>query len=204
MGELLAAAGRDGEARDVLTIVPKLSADSVIVLRARELLAQLSLAQAASLQEVADQLKKGGVAQDRGRMLDAILLARLLEREDPETGAGRFLAGEVARDSLRALRLARTLFVGLPPASPLAPKGWLAAGALASDSAGYYASEARRRWPSSTYVLAVDGKDSSDSLSIAAPEAALRTAWAHAIVLFADSVNAHRSETISAPASTPR
>jgi len=128
---------------------------------------------------------------------------RVLDREEPETGAGRFLAAEVARDSLRAIRLAQALFVGLPPASSLAPKAWLAAGALSRDSAAAYAAEARRRWPKSPYVLAIDGKDSSDSLSIAEPEAALRSAWAHAIVLYGDSLGAHRAETVRATPSGP-
>jgi hypothetical protein len=168
------------------------------------LLGQLSLAQAVSLQDVSDQLKRSGSTPQGSRLADAVLLARILEREGAETGAGRFLAAEVARDSLRAIRLARMLFMALPPTSPLAPKGWLAAGALSADSVGFFVTEARRRWPASTYVLAVDGKDSPDSLSIAAPEAALRAAWDHAIVVYADSLNAHRAAAITGPATAPR
>jgi hypothetical protein len=196
LGELLASTGRDDEARDVLAVVPRLSADSAIVGRARVLLAQLSLGQATSVDEVADLLKRARPALDRGRLADAVLLVRLLEREDPETGAGKFLAAEIARDSLRAVRLARILFVGLPPLSPLAPKAWLAAAALAGDSASAFAIEARRRWPASPYVLAIDGRDSADTLSIAVPEAALRTAWGHAIVVYGDSLLAHRATAV--------
>ena len=203
IGELLVSSARDAEARDVLAAVPRLSADSAIVGRARELLAQLSIAQATSAAEVADLLRRARPALDGGRLGDALLLVRVLEREQPETGAGRFLAAEVARDSLRALRLARSLFVGLPPASPLAPKAWLAAGALSGDSATVYATEARRRWPASPYVLAIDGRDSSDSLSIVQPEAALRSAWAHAIVVYGDSLGVHRAETVRASPSGP-
>ena len=203
IGELLVSSARDAEARDVLAAVPRLSADSAVIGRARELLAQLSLAQATSAAEVADLLRRARPALDGGRLGDALLLVRILEREQPETGAGRFLAAEVARDSLRAVRLARTLFVGLPPDSPLAPKAWLAAGALSGDSATAYATEARRRWPASPYVLAIDGKDSSDSLSIAQPEAALRSAWAHAIVVYGDSLGAHRAEAVRASPSGP-
>lgn len=204
VGELLSGAGRDVEAYDVLTAVPKLASDSALVGRARDLLAQLSLARATTLQEVSDQLKRSRSPTDGSRLAAAVILARLLEREDPETGAGRFLAGEVARDSLRAMRLARVFFVSVPGESPLAPKGWLAAGALAGDSAGYYASEARRRWPASPYVLAIDGKDSADSMSIVVPEAALRAAWAHGIVLYADSAIAIRGATIGMPTPAPR
>jgi len=203
IGELLVSSERDSEARDILAAVPRLSADSLIVGRARELLAQLSLAQATSPTEVAEILSRSRPARDGGRLGDALLLVRVLEREEPETGAGRFLAAEVARDSLRAIRLAQSLFVGLPPGSSLAPKAWLAAGALSRDSAAAYAVEARRRWPKSPYVLAIDGKDSSDSLSIAEPEAALRSAWAHAIVLYGDSLGAHRAETVRATPSGP-
>lgn len=203
IGELLVSSARDSEARDVLAAVPRLSADSVVVGRARELLAQLSLAQAASATEVAEILSRARPALDGGRLGDALLLVRVLLREEPETGAGRFLAAEVARDSLRATRLAHSLFVGLPATSALAPKAWLAGGALSRDSAPAYAAEARRRWPASPYVLAIDGKDSSDTLSIAEPEAALRRAWAHAIVLYGDSLGAHRAETVRATPSGP-
>ena len=203
IAELLVSSARDAEARDILAAVPRLSADSLVVGRARELLAQLSLAQATSAIEVADILSRTRPALDGGRLGDALLLVRVLEREAPETGAGRFLAAEVARDSLRAIRLARSLFRGLPTTSPLAPKGWLAAGALSGDSAAAYAADARRRWPNSPYVLAIDGKDSSDSLSIAEPETALRSAWAHAIVLYGDSLGAHRAETVRATRSGP-
>ena len=201
IGELLAGAGRDAEAREALAMVPRLSADSVVVSRARDLMSQLALASATSLDEVSEQLKK-----PRGsdvRLANAALLARVLVREDPITGAGRFLAGEVARDSLRAARLARSLFITIPAASPLSAKGWLAAAALAGDSAGAYVAQARRRWPNSPYVLAVDGRDSSDSLAIAVPELALRAAWTHAIVVYGDSLTSRRAAATGAASPPP-
>lgn len=196
IGELLAGAGRDAEALEILALVPRLSADSVLVGRARDMLSRLTLARATSLDEVAEQLKKSRTTD--ARLTDAAFLVRVLLREDPVTGAGRFLAGEVARDSLRATSLARSLFTGLPESSALAPKGWLAAAAIAGDSAAAYVGHARTRWPASPYVLAVDGKDTSDSLSIAAPEAALRAAWMHAIVVYGDSLTSRRAGTIGA------
>lgn len=201
IGELLAGAGRDVEARETLALVPRLSADSVVVSRARDLMSQLALANAASLDEVTEQMKNPRASDVR--LASAALLARVLAREDPITGAGRFLAGEVARDSLRATRLARSLFVTIPETSPLAAKGWLAAAALAGDSAGAYVSHARGRWPTSPYVLAVDGKDANDSLAIAVPELALRAAWAHAIVVYGDSVLSRRAATIGTASPPP-
>ena len=204
IGELLASSGRDADAREVLLSVPRLSSDSNLVARARELLAQLSLSQAATPSEVAELLKRSRPAPEIRRLDDALLLVRILDRLDGENGAGRFLAAEVARDSLHAIRLSRSLFVGLPAASPLAPKAWLAAGALAGDSAATYVAVARSRWPSSPYVLAVDGRDSPDTLAIVAPESMLRDAWARAIVVYGDSLATHRAAAVrESPPTTP-
>ena len=97
----------------------------------------------------------------------AASLARLIGLRDsvtPATPGGdmqTFLAGELARDELRALPLARQLFVQVAdrwPTSPYAAKALLAARVLAPGD-----SELRARieteYPADPYVLAVRGEE---------------------------------------------
>jgi hypothetical protein len=135
-----------------------------------------------------------------GRSSSAVLLARVLAAEDSTTGAGRFLAAEVLRDSLFARRAARTLFTSLPTASPLAAKGWLAAAAITPDSALAFVATVRSRWPDSPYLAALDGKPSTDTLAVAA-DSLLRRAWDRAIVIFGDSAAARRGRASTLPTS---
>jgi hypothetical protein len=131
-------------------------------------------------------------ASGSGRKSEAVLLARVVAAEDSATGAGRFLAAEVLRDSLAARRAARALFTSLPAGSPLAPKGWLAAAAITPDSAPAFVATARSRWPDSPYIAVLDGKPSVDTLAVAA-DSLLRHAWDLAIVVYADSIAARHA-----------
>jgi hypothetical protein len=135
-----------------------------------------------------------------GRSAFAVLLARVLSTEDSATGAGRFLAAEVLRDSLFARRAARALFTSLPTGSPLAAKGWLAAAAMTPDSAPGWVAVVRTRWPNSPYLAALDGKPSTDTLAVAA-DTLLRAAWERAIVVYTDSVAARRARGAAPPVS---
>ena len=124
----------------------------------------------------------------------------MLAVEDSSTGAGRFLAAEILRDSLAARRAARVLFRSLPAGSALAAKGWLAAAAITPDSAPAFVGIARSRWPDSPYIAALDGKSSTDTLAVAA-DSLLRRAWDRAIVVYTDSVAARHAP--ASPQPTP-
>ena len=184
IAEHLIDAGRGPDARALLAPVPRLTSDSAIVNRARDAMLGISLRETASIDEmdrVARREALGG-----GRSSDAVLLARVLSAVDSASGAGRFLAAEVLRDSLFARRAARALFTSLPTGSPLAAKGWLAAAALTPDSAMVFVATVRSRWPDSPYLAALDGRPSIDTLAVAA-DTLLRRAWDRAIAVYTDS-----------------
>ncbi|HEX2718177.1 MAG TPA: hypothetical protein VHM67_10885 [Gemmatimonadaceae bacterium] len=201
-GELLAADGRDADARAVVAPLARGSTrDSASVDRARDMIRRGTLRDATSLDEMESRLRaidpRGGTES-----VDlVVLLARTLAASDTGDGAGRFLAAEVVRDSLGALGVARALFTSLPAAAPLAPKGWLAAAALAGDSAPDYVAIARRRWPRSPYVRALDGSEGSDGTAFLG-DSALRVTWERAVTTFSDSVAARRAAILIA--SPPR
>ncbi|HEX2780235.1 MAG TPA: hypothetical protein VHM30_12105 [Gemmatimonadaceae bacterium] len=199
LAELLLQSGRDADARKMLAPVPRLSADTALVARARDAMLGVALRDASTLDEIARDAR--GESGARGRVASSVLLARMLASRDTATGAGRFLAGEVLRDSIGASRAARTLFTMLPVGSPLAAKGWLAAARLAGDSSARYVEVARSRWPDSPYLRALDGRAGGDTLAIAA-DTLLRKAWDEAIVVYRDSLEARRAASV--PPAAPR
>ncbi len=76
-----------------------------------------------------------------------------------------FVAGELARDSLDAPRLAGTQFRRVAegwPASPFAPKALLAAVALEPDDADSLRALLRERYPESPYLRLAEGADAAD------------------------------------------
>ena len=196
VAERLIDAGRGLDARLLLTPVPKLSSDTALVARVRDEMLGIGLRDLSSLDEIDRTARREPSVN--GRTSDAVLLARVLSVEDSATGAGRFLAAEVLRDSLRARRAARALFTSLPAGSPLAPKGWLAAAAMTPDSAPAFVATAHSRWPDSPYIAAFDGKPSTDTLAVAA-DSLLRRAWERAIVVYNDSAVARHSPASPKP-----
>lgn len=196
IAQRLIDAGRELDARTLLAPVPKLTSDSALVGRARDAMLGIELRDLPSLDEIARVARRD--AYSRGRNADAVLLARVLAVEDSASGAGRFLAAEVLRDSLAARRAARVLFRSLPPGSPLAAKGWLAAAAITPDSAPAFVEAARSRWPDSPYIAAFDGRPSTDTLAVAA-DSLLRRAWDRAIVVYTDSAAARHAAASPPP-----
>jgi len=190
IAERLIDAGRGIDARLLLTPVPKLSSDTALVGRARDAMLGIALRDLPTLDEIERVARRE--TPGNGRKSDAVLLARVLAVEDSASGAGRFLAAEVLRDSLAARRAARVLFTSLPPGSPLAAKGWLAAAAITPDSSPAFVATARARWPDSPYIAALDGKASPDTLAVAA-DSLLRRAWDRAIVVYTDSAVARHA-----------
>lgn len=199
IAERLIDAGRAVDARALLAPVPKLSSDTILVGRARDEMLRITLRDLPSLDEMDRVARREALGN--GRSADALLLARVLAGEDSVTGAGRFLAAEILRDSLAARTAARTLFTTLPAGSPLAPKGWLAAAAITPDSAPAFVATVRSRWPDSPYLAALDGKPSTDTLAVAA-DTLLRRAWDRAIVIYIDSAARRRGHS-PAPVVSP-
>lgn len=199
IAERLIDAGRGLDARALLAPVPKLTSDTLIVERARDGMLRVAVRDLPSLDEIERTARRDGPVTSRAS--EAVLLAGVLAVEDTSTGAGRFLAAEVLRDSLAARRAARALFTTLPAGSPIAAKGWLAAAALTPDSAPAFVAIVRSRWPDSPYLAALDGKPSTDTLAVAA-DTLLRRAWEQAIVVYNDSA-ALRHGASPTPPATP-
>ena len=212
---LLAAELLEGEAHDSAARVHLLRAQSLAVdtLRSREVaarLCRLQIAVVASTSE-ADAVLSRCVSRAGGsavllRLQDNLLLVKLLERRTDFTGTALFLAGEVARDSLRAPRFARAIFARLAATygnAQLSPKALLAAAALSADSAAHYHEIVRSRYPRSPYTMLLDGGDPSEFASYRAAEDGLRKGWTDGLALLADSLAKLRpasSATLSAAA----
>lgn len=197
VAELLARSARTREAAALVAPVAKQLGDSAASEAARDLELRIALADVRTLADAETALQRLRADAMPGRVPDAMLLARILARSGDESGSGAFLAAEVLRDSIGALHAARALFHSMPASSPLAPKGWLAGAAIAGDSASAYVESARARWPASPYVLALDGRESSDGSAFAA-DSLLRTAWERAIVSHRDSLAARAAASPSA------
>ncbi|HEX6534956.1 MAG TPA: hypothetical protein VF041_10180 [Gemmatimonadaceae bacterium] len=145
-GELAMRADRDSTARAHFTAVLRLTRDS---LRSREANARLTLTEVRGLTSVVDvaNVVAAGRARAAGspmlrRLEDRVLLLQMLHDRDDESGASLFLAAEVARDSLRALPLARALFgeAAARAGSPVAAKAQLARARLDAEHPGLAAS----------------------------------------------------------------
>ncbi|MFL5576481.1 MAG: tetratricopeptide repeat protein [Gemmatimonadaceae bacterium] len=193
--DLLTAAGRDGDANAYLQRAQALAVDSV---SARDVAARLCLLQLGTVSASADAEAVVARAQSRAagspmyeRLRQNLLLMELLERHSDFSGTSLFLAGEVARDSLRAPRLAHAIFTRVAstvPLMPLAPKALLAAAAVLPDSAAAYRQLVRTRYPASPYATLLDGGDPGDMPQYRTVEDELRQGWETGIALLADTL----------------
>lgn len=206
VAELLTDASSDSAARDLLLKVRRLSADSLLDREASARLTQLSLAPLRSMVDVKNAVASSHESA-RGTKLqrqleDNVLLISLLDRGQDPTGAALFLAGEVARDSLRARALAGTLF--LRAASPsfgsiVPPKALLAAAALDPDSADVYHQRLRERFPRSPFLQMIESGDPPDAAALAETDRLLRQWWDSAARYLADTLRTLRPDTTRPP-----
>jgi hypothetical protein len=186
----------DSVARAHLTRAQGMAVDT---LSTREIAARLCRLQVADAPTSADAnavlarySRTAGGSPIYRRLQDNLLLLGLLERQADFTGSALFLAGEVARDSLHAQRLAKSLFVRLANTymnAQLSPKALLAAAALAPDSADHYRERARVTYPNSPYTVMLAGGDQSDNPSYRIAEENLRKRWADGVALLADTLS---------------
>lgn len=198
-GDLLLAGEEDSAAAAHFTTAQRIARDSIPGRQASARLTALAIRDLASLTDVEAAIARtshvsGSVPMQRRMELNLLFTKILLERTD-YTGASMFLAGEVARDSLGARALARSIFLNVPATygnSPVAPKGLLAAAALAPDSADAWHERLRTEYGSSLYALALDGKDNPVIGRINRGDQLLQQAWTLGTKAFSDSLNAMR------------
>jgi hypothetical protein len=207
--ELLTNANEDSAARTLLLKARRLSTDSLLDREASARLTQLSLASMRSMLDVTNAIASSRESARRNplqrRLEDNLLLVALLERGQDPSGAALFLAGEVARDSLRALALASSLFLRAADPSHgavIAPKALLAAAALEPDSAESYHRQLRARFPASPYVAMLDGNGPTESPVLTEGDRLLRQWWDSAAKYLADTLRTLRPDSTRPPPGT--
>jgi hypothetical protein len=196
VGDLLLRAGRDTVARPHLEVAERLAGRDT-VLRA-EAAARLAFLPVPTMTTVAT-LDSIVASQDSAvlrtaharRVIEQALWVRLLLRQEDPTGGARFLAAEVARDSLRAPRLAVTLLTQLArelPTSPVAPLAWHAAGLLWPDSLAAWHRRVTEEYPLSAVAAQLRGDDPAERPDFVTTPQLLRFQWLESARLWADSV----------------
>jgi hypothetical protein len=203
LGDQMLGAGRDSIAREYLRSARGLTGrDSAL---ARDVMARALVLDVRRVNGVRslDSLLS---ASDPGtwnalysrRLRENVLLFRMLLGKQDVTGAARYLAAEVARDSLRAAELAASLFVEVAratPPSPLAPLGWYAAAQLQADSAEYWRQRIVTQHAGSAVAVQLRGEDPSEHPEFFALPELLRSTWTESVRSWSDSVARLRQAT---------
>lgn len=201
LGELNVRAGRDTVARRHLLLATSLAGRDSITLREASIrLALLSLSTVTSTREVDSVFaRQDSVVRSTAyarRVQEQLLLVSLLEKKADPTGASLFLAAEVARDSLRAPKLAQALFLRVArdmTSSPLVPQAYYAAALLAPDSAPQWHARIRSDFPNSSVTAYMRGDDPATKADFVSTPELLRFSWTEGARLWADSVRKLRA-----------
>lgn len=213
VGTLALESGDDATARASFETLARLTRDSTEAREARATLTALALRDLPSLADVRTAIEQGraraaGTTLQR-RLDDNLLLAELLRDRDDGSGAGTFLAAEVARDSLRAYALARAFFLEAArlPESPVSLRAREAASAL-PDTADSPA-------PGIAGMLADTEADAGEVEPARAKPAlagadrawiadsVLGRVWRSVLTEFADSVRQRRAAARTTPGGAP-
>jgi hypothetical protein len=119
------------------------------------------------------------------------LFYRMLMDDGNSSDAAQFLAAEIARDSLHAVKLASATFLSIvaqAPASLLAPKALRSAALLLPEQAAALSARILREYPSSSVAAWMRGDDAGGSVDFAASDSVLRAQWAASSRAFADTL----------------
>ena len=195
VGDLWLEGASDSAASVHFERAARVSRDTLVSREAAARRATLAVRAATTLAE-AEATVAGVRNRARGtellrRLEDNLLLIKLLERRNDASEAGMFLAAEVARDSLRAPALARSMFrrIGESGArSPFAAKALLAAAALSGDSSDVLIEMARERFPRSPYTALAVRNDRGMRDSVAVLDGAMGELWVSVTKAWTDSV----------------
>ena len=115
----------------------------------------------------------------------------MLQSDTESTGANWFLAAEVARDSLKAPRIAYGQFVKLAREKPntlLVPKALHAAASIIPDSSSVLIARLMNSYPSSSVATWLRGGDPSTSADFAPIDTLLRKGWLSSARSYADTL----------------
>lgn len=196
VGDMHARVGLDSLARRHLYAARTLSQrDTVTAHDANARLALLDLTRVASVREldtlVARQDSVVWRTSYARQVADRLLLFRLLAARGDAESASLYLAAEIARDSLRAPRLARALFLRVAreaPSSPLVPNAWYAAALLEPDSADVWQRRVLVDFSNSSVAARLRGEDPTDRPDFVSAPELLRLNWTDALRIWSDSV----------------
>jgi hypothetical protein len=210
VADLQIAAWRDSLARGHLLAARRLAMDSVTDAEAAARLTLIALAPLSRLEDVAAAVRRGASAARASavqrRLEDNLLLTEMLAARTDASGASLYLAAEVARDSLRAPRLAVQLFRRIDQSlqgALMAPRALLSAAVLDIDSTTALHARLRERYPRSPWALALDGASPVDSPAWDISEQSLRVAWNDVALQFADSLARLRAPAAAGAAKRP-
>jgi hypothetical protein len=196
LGDMLARVGIDSLARRHLYAARTLAQrDTVTAHDATARLALLALPRVTSEREldtlVARQDSVVWRTSYARQVAERVLLFRLLASRGDAESASLYLAAEVARDSLRAPGLARSLFLRIAresPSSPLVPNAWYAAALLEPDSAGAWQRRVLADFANSSVAARLRGEDPTDRPDFVSSPDLLRLNWTDALRIWSDSV----------------
>jgi hypothetical protein len=200
VGDMHARVGLDSLARRHLYAARTLSQrDTVTAHDANARLALLEITRVASEREldtlVARQDSVVWRTSYARQVADRLLLFRLLAARGDAQSASLYLAAEIARDSLRAPRLARTLFLRVArdaPSSPLVPNAWYAAALLEPDSAPAWQRRILLDFSTSSVAARLRGEDPTGRPDFLSAPELLRLNWTDALRIWSDSVRTLR------------
>ena len=212
VADLLLSAESDSASREFLLRTKRLSTDTLLDKEASARLTLLSLRDRPELPDVARAVAASATSARQTavqrRLENNLIVLSRLEKATDRTGSALFLAGEIARDSLRARMLAMNYF--LRAASPqltglLAPKALLAAASIMPDSAESFHAQLRSRFPRSPYLMLLEGRDPGVAPQLADTDRLLRAWWDSATKFLTDSLQTLRPDTSlpAAPGSIP-
>ncbi len=196
LGDMHARLGPDSSARRHLYAARTLSQrDTVTAQEANARLAFLDLKRVASVREldtlVARQDSVVWRTSYAREIADRVLLFRLLAARGEIESASMYLAAEIARDSLRAPDLARTIFLQLARvslSSPLVPNAWYAAALLEPDSAATWRQRILVDFANSSVAARLRGDDPTDRPDFLSTPELLTLPWTDALRVWSDSV----------------
>ena len=200
VGEMHARVGLDSLARRHLYAARTLSQrDTVTAREANARLALLEITRVASMRELDTLVARQDSMVWRNsyarQVAERVLLFRLLAARGDDQSASLYLAAEIARDSLRAPRLARALFLRVAreaPSSPLVPNAWYAAALLEPDSAAAWQRRVLVDFSNSSVAARLRGDDPTDRPDFVSAPELLRLNWTDALRIWSDSVRVLR------------
>ncbi|MGH7664709.1 MAG: tetratricopeptide repeat protein [Gemmatimonadaceae bacterium] len=187
--------GSDSVAAAHLRRAGMLAADSALRSEVLARLAALAIRDMSSLVDMNAEMSRFREEGARGatwrRLERLLLMITLLDARHDPAGASRFLAAELARDSLDARLVAHALMRSVAQLSPegsLAAKALLAAADLVPDSADVYRARVLSLHADSPYAYILRGRDPAAAAEFGSDDTLLRRAWRAASDAMADTL----------------